>query len=550
MVARDVEGAIRAHDYIEAMRVLRSALATRADVKALNFASVRLLLRPSVGLAAAISEDEGALRILDSLAAAVPEDHPGRRASIDKAASNWTSLELVRWVREEVVSKQEVHVSELITEARSRGFHSLPQALRMLERHKVLYVQNGVAHFGQAPPKLEDPDVPFFKAYFSRREDLDGAQAAFYEGKFKPAFMRGERVEIGESLSYGYVLMGELAAGYGYEDLARLREVFLRMAHFYPGTSLGSFTTGCAADTYFLEGDHQAGFDLLAAKGWVALETYIGVSEELVDSRITGLMAWAWTTSDRLRPYGVKHKDQVLVELERLLDEEHGRRRRSIVSDLWRALAIERTPDEPAPQWVVELVGDRLSADQIGSYLHLMQLYGGRDRESFRGLIAPASPPIQWPSADAAGLATYSTYGFDLILREYLHGLFRVAENVVRANAGIPHIGEGWVSEVALFHQLRDAFPDTRVIHQGRPRWLGQQSLDVYIPEWGIGVEYQGEQHHRPVDLFGGEAAYTTQQERDARKRLLCSENDLTLIEVLPNYAIDEVLTLVRRARR
>lgn len=83
MVARDVEGAIRAHDYIEAMRVLRSALATRADVNALNFASVRLLLRPSVGLAAAISEDEGALRILDSLAAAVPEDHPGRRASID-----------------------------------------------------------------------------------------------------------------------------------------------------------------------------------------------------------------------------------------------------------------------------------------------------------------------------------------------------------------------------------------------------------------------------------------------------------------------------------
>lgn len=550
MVARDVEGAIRAHDYIEAMRVLRSALATRADVNALNFASVRLLLRPSVGLAAAISEDEGALRILDALAAAVPEDHPGRRAAIDKAASNWTSLEMVRWVREELVSKQEVPVSELTTEARSRAFHSLPQALKMLERHKVLYVRDGVARFGQAPPKLDDLDAPFFKAYFSKREDLDDAQVAFYEGKFKPAFMRGERVEIGESLSYGYVLMGELAAEYGYEDLARLREVFLRMAHFYPGTSLGSFTTRWAADTYFLEGDHQAGFDLLATKGWVPLETYIGVSEQLVDSRITGIMAWDWTTTDRLRPYGVKHKDQVLVELERLLDEEHGRRNHSIVSDLWRALAIERAPDEPAPQWVLELVEDRLSADQIGSYLHFMQLYGGRARESFRGLIAPVSPPIQWPAADADGLATYSTSGFDLIVREYLHGLFRVAENAVRANAGIPHIGEGWVSEVALFHQLRDAFPDTRVIHQGRPRWLGQQSLDVYIPEWGIGVEYQGEQHHRPVDLFGGEAAFTAQQERDARKRLLCTENNLTLIEVLPSYEIDEVLTLVRRARR
>lgn len=550
MVARDVEGAIRAHDYIEAMRVLRSALATPAEINAVNFASVRLLLRPSVGIAAAISEDEGALRILDSLAAAVPEDYPGRRAALDKAASNWTSLEMVRWVREEVVSKQEVPVSELITEARSRGFHSLPQALKMLERHKVLYVRDEVAHLGQAPARPGDPDVPYFKAYFSTREDLDEAQAEFYEAKFKPAFLRNERVEIGESLSYGYVLMGELAAEFGYEDLARLRAVFLRMAHFYPGTSLESFTTGCAADTYFMEGDHQAGFDLLAAKGWVPLETYIGVSEELVDSRITGLMAWDWTTNDRLRPYGDMHKDQVLVELERLLDEEHGRRSCSIVSDLWRALAIERTPDEPAPQWVVELVGDRLSADQIGSYLHFMHLYGGRGRESFRGLIAPASPQIQWPSADADGLATYSTYGFHLIVREYLHGLFRAAENAVRANAGIAQIGEGWVSEVALFHQLRNAFPETRVIHQGRPRWLGQQSLDVYIPEWGIGVEYQGEQHHRPVDIFGGEAAFAAQQERDARKRLLCSENDLTLIEVLPDYEIDEVLTQVRLARQ
>jgi hypothetical protein len=262
---------------------------------------------------------------------------------------------MVRWLRQEVASKQEVPVSELTTEARSRGFHSLPQALKMLERHKVLHVRDDVAHAGQAPPKPEDPVVPFFKAYFSTRDDLDETQAAFYEAKFKPAFMLGERVEIGESLSYGYVLMGELAAEYGHEDLERLRAVFLRMARFYPGTSLESFTTRWAADTYFLEGDHQAGFDLLAAKGWVALETYIGVSEVLVDSRITGLMAWDWTTSERLRPYGLTHKDQVLVELERLLDGEHARRSRSIVSDLWRALAIERTPDEPAPQWVVEL---------------------------------------------------------------------------------------------------------------------------------------------------------------------------------------------------
>jgi hypothetical protein len=63
-------------------------------------------------------------------------------------------------------------------------------------------------------------------------------------------------------------------------------------------------------------------------------------------------------------------------------------------------------------------------------------------------------------------------------------------------------------------------------------------------------ADHQGEQYHRPVELFSGEAAFASLQEHDARKRQLCSENDLPLVEVLPNYEIDEVLTLVRRARQ
>lgn len=124
------------------------------------------------------------------------------------------------------------------------------------------------------------------------------------------------------------------------------------------------------------------------------------------------------------------------------------------------------------------------------------------------------------------------------------------SQNNVRENAGVPRIGEGWVSEVELFHQLREAFPDTRVIHQGRPRWLGRQSIDVLLPEWRIAIEYQGEQHVRPVEIFGGAAAFATQQERDQRKRQLCAENDHTLIEVFPGYDLAEVVAQIIHAQR
>jgi hypothetical protein len=547
-VARDVEIAIREHDYVEAMRVLHAGLKTQADFDALNVGSVMLLLRPSVGLASAITGDEAVLHFLDRVAGSFVAMHPEKRGLLEKAASNWTLLAMVRWLNAELADGQAIPVADLSETAKVRGYSSLSQALKMMERHKIFYVRDCLVRLGQPVDESPTSSVPHFKKYFSTRSDLDELQATFYEGTFKPAFLRGERVEIDASLSYGYVLMGELVAEHGYKDLSRLRDAFLRAASFYPETSLANHTTSWAADTHFIEGDYQTGFDLLAAQGRIDLQTYIGISDELVDSRVTGRMAWDWTTSARLRPYGVKHKDAVLLQVEHLLDEEHSWFGRSIISELWRTLAIQRKPDEPAPSWVMEIIDGQVSEEEMGWYLHFMELYGGRDRESFRGLVAPTSPTIRWPSPDAAGLATYSTYGFDLVVRGYLNNVFRTAENTVRVSAGLPRIVEGWVSEVELYHQLRDAFPETRVIHQGRPRWLGQQSIDIFLPEWRIAVEYQGEQHQRPVERFGGESAFARQQERDARKHRLCAENDHVLIEVLPDFEIDDAVEQIRAA--
>lgn len=117
--------------------------------------------------------------------------------------------------------------------------------------------------------------------------------------------------------------------------------------------------------------------------------------------------------------------------------------------------------------------------------------------------------------------------------------LLRQAENEVRAAQDIGAVGESWVSETELFYEVRRMFAGIEVIQHGRPPWLGRQHLDIWIPEFSVGIEYHGAQHFGPVDVFGGEDGFRKVQERDRRKRVLCEKNDTHLIEVRYDEKID-----------
>lgn len=113
------------------------------------------------------------------------------------------------------------------------------------------------------------------------------------------------------------------------------------------------------------------------------------------------------------------------------------------------------------------------------------------------------------------------------------------AENEVRDMLGIPHIGEGWVSERELLNMVRGIFPKNETIHQASPAWLGRQRLDIFVPELGLAIEYQGRQHYDPVPFFGGEDGFQKTRERDELKARLCSQNGVTLVI----FRYDEALT-------
>ena len=115
-------------------------------------------------------------------------------------------------------------------------------------------------------------------------------------------------------------------------------------------------------------------------------------------------------------------------------------------------------------------------------------------------------------------------------------------QNKFRVSRGLPKIGEGWISETELYYQLKEYFTGYKVIHHGKPKWLGRQHVDIWFPEFNIGVEYQGEQHLKPIDFFGGEDSFKKNLERDKRKKDLFKENNSYLIEVFPQYRFQDII--------
>ena len=86
-----------------------------------------------------------------------------------------------------------------------------------------------------------------------------------------------------------------------------------------------------------------------------------------------------------------------------------------------------------------------------------------------------------------------------------------------------------WKSEQQVYAIVREKYDDA--IYQFHADWLGRQSLDVYIPSLNLAIEYQGQQHYEPLEIFGGKEKFNLQQQQDLKKKKLCAENNIILVE-------------------
>ena len=132
---------------------------------------------------------------------------------------------------------------------------------------------------------------------------------------------------------------------------------------------------------------------------------------------------------------------------------------------------------------------------------------------------------------EALGVLTRLHENYDRYYR-LVDEIDKQAENIVRQTNCVPLIGQGWVSETELYNLVKDLVSPLEVLQHARLPWLGNQHLDIYVPDHNLAIEYMGEQHFRAIEFFGGEKAFQKRKELDNRKACLCRQNGVKLVYV------------------
>lgn len=461
-----------------------------------------------------------------------------RAFSVDEVVGYARSL---RWMREGLATDP-VQLGDLTREMRARGEKRVKTLVNWLQQNREVHLDGSAIVPGpdSSLPRL-GRSVPPFRTYFAAESDMDAEQRSFFADVFVPRFLAGDAVDLEGNISYGFVLLYKLVRERE-QNLQFTRGCLELAERAYPGTSLAFYANRWLADLEFLDGDFEAGVRVLRRES-LPMDVFLALARQL-DLLLVARDVRDWLGSDPgLTSTGMTIRDAIDVELQSLLDEFHAEHGVSLVEDLWQRLGSSRVPDGPAPLSEDELLG---FMDQETIELRLRwaddnaHLYNNA-RNAFNG-IHDLTEAIDWPGDFPA------IYWYRDLLEVRLRALYREAENRVRAARGLPAVGEGWVSEVQLLNLLRAAFPEERVVHQARPKWLQPQSLDIFFPEHNVGVEYQGAQHSEPIARFGGEQGHAAQLERDSRKRRLCAEHGCVLVEVHPGYDSSAVVAQIRSA--
>ena len=73
-------------------------------------------------------------------------------------------------------------------------------------------------------------------------------------------------------------------------------------------------------------------------------------------------------------------------------------------------------------------------------------------------------------------------------------------------------------------------------------RDIKKLSFDFYLPDYNICIEYDGEQHFKPIEFFGGLEKFNKQGNHDNIKTLYCLKNNIKLIRISYFDDINEIL--------
>jgi hypothetical protein len=128
---------------------------------------------------------------------------------------------------------------------------------------------------------------------------------------------------------------------------------------------------------------------------------------------------------------------------------------------------------------------------------------------------------------DIVPLLITSTFNDNRLDEQSRRDFFRYCENIIRSRMGYFPIGQKWKTEIKLLELVRKIYPKYTVIHQYE---IDHLRADIYIEELNLVIEYQGEQHFKPIAFMGGEEGLKKTQARDKEKVELCNYYNLGIV--------------------
>lgn len=340
--------------------------------------------------------------------------------------------------------------------------------------------------------------VPPFTAYFPSREEMSADQQRFFQA-WEKDWENGVARDVQGQVSY---LFCHLYAVLEKPARQRLEELQKLAAAYQQEGRVADYCHHWISDTYVLAGD------LGEALEWLPKPALGGRASASTDSILTLKLYLHKPVEGRdaltlfgpkVTQFGLEHLSEIATCLDMLLESR-----------------------------------------QCGSERPLLATWT-EGTHTYPYFVFSGSSVLQ-----KSNLTAYS-FSHNSGVEEFVKSISREAENTFREECGIPGVGEGWVAETQLFRYLKEHLPGVEVIHHARPKWLRRQHLDIFLPEVGIAVEYQGRQHLEPVSFFGGEKAYEQTRRRDRRKKALCSRLEVLLLYAYEHTSPEDILEEIRR---
>jgi hypothetical protein len=365
--------------------------------------------------------------------------------------------------------------------------------------------------------------VPYWKhGYIYSLDAINQAnpeQKKFYE-YFKNSFIENKFIDHAGNDNYSFILFYDLISGYySHKDINLLEKQFQNLGKFYPKT--GSYTSHKIIEEFEKRGDFSNAWEFTSQLEYISIETVWSYEKKIGKPLLNPELILKLSGYSHLTPFGQKNINKIKPFIKKTL------------------LQFEKENNATFFQLFFD-TENLFKCSECGNYSADYYSKYFINTEAFKACRSLDN------SRTLRQGEIVLKYVVEQAILNQMWIMTSKAEELYRENIGMPKVGEGWISETELFYEIKNAFTEFDVIHHGRPEWLGRQHFDIYIPELNIAIEYQGQQHYKPIDYFGGQEAFEQNKIRDKIKFDKCTEYNCTLIYVDEGYQLDTVINKVR----